>query len=80
MACNTGTGHGFYISGSQGTKSSGGTPYITHYNYKIQGGEEVMPGSGFDQIMELVCSVVKLSYGLNAIWVFEEKYCGLNAR
>ena len=52
MACNTGTGHGFYISGSQGTKSSGGTPYITHYNYKIQGGEEVMPGSGFDQIME----------------------------
>merc|ERR1712223_596386 len=30
---NNGGGHGFYTSPSEGTKSSGGQAYSTHYNY-----------------------------------------------
>merc|ERR1712105_532252 len=30
---NNGAGHGFYRSPSDGTKSSGGQAYSTHYNY-----------------------------------------------
>merc|ERR1712243_96209 len=30
---NNGAGHGFYPSPSDGTKSSGGQAYSTHYNY-----------------------------------------------
>ena len=30
---NTGKGHGFYKSGPEGSHSSGGEKYSTHYNY-----------------------------------------------